>query len=812
MSINSELNSENLKQHEILTSTDVKMPNDPPINFPFECDTFQLHAFNSIEQGKHILVSAPTSSGKTLCAEYAIHYHLKHNKRIIYTSPIKSLSNEKYKEFKDKEICKVGLLTGDNKINPDADLIVATAEILRNSLYKIKQDKKDKEEVSENTSNPLEYNILDNVGCVIMDEVHFINDLDRGKVWEETLILLDDSIQLVLLSATIDRVNEFAKWIQSIKKKQLSLIPTNRRIIPLTHSIFVNDELYTVLDNNDTFNEEIYHSTKRTYDKLKKDPKYNPTETQQINTLVKYLIKKDLLQTIFFSFSRIKCEDYANSVAQYLIEPEEQAEALRIFDYNIAPYRKIYESLPQFITVRQLIQKGIAFHHSGLIPILKEIIEIIFKKGLIKILFATETFAVGVNMPTRTVVFTNLSKNTSRGRRFLNTAEYKQMSGRAGRRGMDTTGTVILMTLYDFPELNDLKSVMIKTMPRISSKFKIDYAYCLKTLNSTNTSPESLFNSSLLANEINMSINSDKNKLINIETEYNQLNDIFNSKYSNDIITNCNKIYSQENTNTLCGSDFTIKLTPKQRKDMEKLKKSVPEQIYNEYKLIKKHEEEYKNCKNTIEDQNNYIKTNTDKIYNIFENKGFINNNDELTVKGIIASLVNDCNGILLAEIISNGMLNNLDTKQIIALVSIFTNVSVTDNDVIYKSKNLNDEYQNIIKITDSYYQLEKENRLYIDEEYWNINNKYIDLTYDWVNTDDKTNFELLRKNMLLYLEEINEYEGNFVRNMLKIYNILCNIKMLCNILKYYELAQKLEMVDTLLLKDIVNVNSLYLK
>jgi antiviral helicase SKI2 len=312
-----------------------------------------------------------------------------------------------------------------------------------------------------------------------------------------------------------------------------------------------------------------------------------------------------------------------------------------------------------------------------------------------------------------------------------------------------------------------------------------------------------------------MSIANDKDKLIDIETKYNTLYNIFNTKYSNDsndIITNCNKIYSQENKNTLCGLDFTIKLTPKQRKDMEKLKKSVPEQIYNEYKLIKEQEEEYKNCKKTIQDQNNYIKTNTDMIYNILDKKGFINNNDELTVKGIIASLVNDCNGILLAEIISNGMLNNLDTKQIIALVSIFTSVSVTDNDVIYISKNLNDEYQNIIKITDSYYELEKQNRLYIDEEYWSITNKYIDLTYDWVNTDDKTNFEVLRKNMLTYLGEINEYEGNFVRNMLKIYNILCNIKMLCNILKYYELSQKLEMVDTLILKDIVNVNSLYLK
>jgi superfamily II RNA helicase len=223
---------------EILNSKDVKMPDNPAVTFPFECDTFQLHSFNSINEGKHILVSAPTSSGKTCCAEYAIHHMIRNNKRIIYTSPIKSLSNEKYKEFRDKNICSVGLLTGDNKINPDADLIIATAEILRNALFKNKENT----ENNDNKENNNENNILDNVGCVIMDEVHFINDMDRGKIWEETLILLDDSIQLVLLSATIDRVSEFAKWIQSIKKNTVSLITIDDPIVFLYDSSVPNQD------------------------------------------------------------------------------------------------------------------------------------------------------------------------------------------------------------------------------------------------------------------------------------------------------------------------------------------------------------------------------------------------------------------------------------------------------------------------------------------------------------------------------------------------------------------------------------------
>ncbi len=813
---------------EILTSTDVKMPDNPAYIFPFECDTFQLHSFNSINEGKHILVSAPTSSGKTCCAEYAIHNTLRNNKRIIYTSPIKSLSNEKYKEFRDKNICSVGLLTGDNKINPDANLIIATAEILRNALFKNTNDTINTNDTN-NTNNINENDILNNVSCVIMDEVHFINDMDRGKVWEETLILLDDSIQLVLLSATIDRVTEFANWIQSIKKNTVSLITTNRRIIPLEHKVFLSNEinkddigeLYSVLDNSDTFYENIYYECKKKYEKIKKEEKDNNkfvNDTQQINKLIKYLIKNDLLQTIFFSFSRNKCEDYANSVSQTLITPEEQAEAMNIFDYNIAPYRKTYESLPQFITMKQLIQKGVAFHHSGLIPILKEIIEIIFKKGLIKILFATETFAVGVNMPTRTVVFTNLSKNTNRGRRFLNTAEYKQMSGRAGRRGIDTKGTVILMTMYEFPELLDLKSVMIKSMPHITSKFTIDYAYCLKTLNAINTNPESLFKSSLLSSEINKDITYDQERLLDLETKYNTMYNIFNSKYDNTTINNCKLLYEKENTQYL-GLNLLIKLTPKQKKENDKLKKLISQEIYNDYLNIKDLEKNVNIYKNNLDNKINYVNIMTEQIYDILINNGFMIFNKSiphnLSIKGIIAAMVNDCNNILLAELIAQNIFDNLNTKEIISLISIFSNLSKSDNDdefSHYKSNNLNKEYEDIMNIVLHFNKQEKEHKIYVDAEYWNITNKYIDITMDWVNIlYDSPTFMQERAYVLAKLTEMGEYEGNFVKNMLKIYNIICNIKVICNILKKYELLQKLEDADKLILKDIVNVNSLYL-
>lgn len=457
-----------------------------------------------------------------------------------------------------------------------------------------------------------------------MDEVHFINEPERGKVWEESLILLDESIQLILLSATIDRVDEFAKWLQSIKVRQLTLITSTKRIIPLTHSLFVSNELYKILDNNDKFDEIVYYETKKIYDKMKKEEQFKISETTQINKLVNYIKKNDLLQTIFFSFSRNKCEEYANSVQLNLIDLLEQSEAINIFDSNIAPYRKIYENLPQFIQMKKLIQKGVAFHHSGLIPILKEIVEIIFKKGLIKILFATETFAVGVNMPTRTVVFTNLSKTTNGGRRFLNTAEYKQMAGRAGRRGLDTTGNVILMTMYEYPDLLDLKSVMIKTMPHIESKFRIDYDYCLKSLNSTNTNPIKLFNSSLLSNEINKSYNSDLTIYNELKNKVEQLKQV---KIDPDILAKCNKIFSKNSLQYNLG--FGVKLSQKEQKEIDKLRKSIPLEILSKYSLIKNIENELEEYSNKLDSYKQYITNETEKVYEILSYNKFIEINLE---------------------------------------------------------------------------------------------------------------------------------------------------------------------------------------
>src|SRR3972149_7947515 len=270
---------------KILNGKCENIVDNPAIIFNFECDDFQKQSFFAINNEENVLVTAHTGSGKTVVAEYAIAHFLKKGKRIIYTSPIKALSNQKYKEIYQKfEIdfanqnsleISVGLMTGDNKMKPDADCIIMTTEILRNSLYDIGDKDKRKEIFFED-------NFIDSIGCVIFDEVHYINDVDRGKVWEETINLLPKNIVLVMLSATIDKPDEFAKWIGSIKQKPINLIQTNHRVVPLEHYIFTNDKLYKIQDHKDNFLEKNFDECSKDFKESEATNKKNKSNTHII--------------------------------------------------------------------------------------------------------------------------------------------------------------------------------------------------------------------------------------------------------------------------------------------------------------------------------------------------------------------------------------------------------------------------------------------------------------------------------------------------------------------------------------------------
>lgn len=698
-------------------------------DFGYESDDFQKHSYVAISKDENVLVTAPTGCGKTDVAKYATVYYTSKGKTVVYTSPIKTLSNQKYDEFKTEFTdISVGLMTGDNKINPTANLVVMTTEILRNALYDVGVDKQKKKD------QYFEDSFIDSVGCVIFDEVHYINDPDRGRVWEETINMLNPNITLVMLSATVNNPERFATWIGDLKQKPINLISTNHRVVPLEHFLFWNNKLYRFLDSNNKFYTDQVELARKSYNLTLKTNKHIK-HSYLINNIIKYLIDKELLQTIFFSFSRKNCERYAKFVNQSLVTADERREIETVFNAKMHLYEKQYQRLNQYQTVKNLMLKGVCFHHSGLLPVLKEIIELIFQKGLIKILFATETFSVGVNMPTRTVVFTELEKHTTDGRRSLQTAEYRQMSGRAGRRGKDKFGYVIVLPLYDFPYTADLKETVLSSLPQIRSKFYIDYSFILKINQCTNIKYDQFINGSLFK----------KDSLTGAET--------------------CRKQILQ------LKEKIKIKSTDDLKYELEDLE----HELFN---------------------LENYTDYESEKIKLFLQKFGYID-----SVKGVIAYQINECNPLILTEMIVNNCFDDLEPEEIVGLLAIFINDKVSEDDVrpVIKSDKILDQIQFIEDIVEQFVQ--EELNLNIDIHCYG----FYDLFYDWVETarswslgSDYTNIN-------------NVYEGNFIKNMLKINSIAKDVSKLSYIYGNFKVLPKLEKIEQLIVRDIVSVESLHL-
>lgn len=488
------------------------MPSKLAYEYKFPLDPFQQHAISAISRNENVLVTAKTGSGKTLVGEYQIAHSLQQGQRVFYTTPIKSLSNQKFYDLKRMFPDRVGIMTGDIKFKPDADIVIMTTEILRNLLYK-------KGTLTESVGITASLS-LDRLGAVVFDECHYINDRDRGAVWEETLILLDPSVNLVLLSATIDAPEQFASWLGELKEKPIHLISTQYRIVPLVHGVYKGDEFLTLMDNKERFDSAVYNAwlqwllgesnavaghkalvANRRIGGYEDGPVKRLSSIKsfphQMNALIARLESKELLPALFFVFSRKDCERYANLVEHTLISSSDTASVKHIIDFHLHRYEDL-QQVPQYHTLRSLLEKGIAFHHSGLLPILKEIVEILFGKGFIKVLFATETFAVGINMPTKTVVFTGFRKydDATEGMRLLNTDEYIQMAGRAGRRGMDDRGLVLYLPTSDPENLESIKRMMVGKKATFQSRMNFYYDFLLKTLQTKNLRWKDIMNKS----------------------------------------------------------------------------------------------------------------------------------------------------------------------------------------------------------------------------------------------------------------------------------------------------------------------------
>ncbi|WFD02326.1 RNA helicase [Malassezia obtusa] len=464
-------------------------PNDPPArSWPFMLDPFQQTSVFCIERGESVLVSAHTSAGKTIVAEYAIAQALRNGQRVVYTSPIKALSNQKYREFA-AEFGDVGLMTGDVTINPSASCLVMTTEILRSMLYRGSE-------------------IMREVAWVIFDEIHYMRDKERGVVWEETIILLPRKVRYVFLSATIPNAMQFAEWISQIHAQPCHVVYTDFRPTPLQHYLFPQggNGIHLVVDEKSVFREDNFQKAMGALADARGDDPASADAGKgrkgvakkggqqggpsDIYKIVKMIMMKHYNPVIVFAFSKRQCEALALQMSKLEFNTdEEKAMVSTVFNNAIEALSVEDRALPQIEHILPLLRRGIGIHHGGLLPILKEVIEILFQEGLLKVLFATETFSIGLNMPAKTVVFTAVRKWDGNEFRNLSSGEFIQMSGRAGRRGLDDRGIVIMM-FDEKLEPGAAKTMVKGEADRLDSAFHLGYNMILNLMRVEGVSPE----------------------------------------------------------------------------------------------------------------------------------------------------------------------------------------------------------------------------------------------------------------------------------------------------------------------------------
>jgi superfamily II RNA helicase len=768
-----------------------------------ELSPFQKHAIQGIVDGNHVLITAATGSGKTLPAEFAIQHFVNQCKRVIYCSPIKALSNQKTFDFRNKyPNISFGLLTGDIKSNPCAQVLVMTTEILLNKLYN-----------QTNTSSlSFDMDIESELGCVIFDELHYINDEHRGHVWEQSIMMLPKHVQMVMLSATLDDPVKFASWIEGSRSnsKSVVLCSTDKRIVPLSHYMFMcsTEGLFKKLKCKETeqrvkqsfnkclpiqsadgkFNESVYKESRDILNIMNDNAVYMKRK-HVLNELATHMYNNDMLPAIAFVFSRKLVEQCAQDIDVRVLEDDSKV------TYNVrkeceAIIRKLpnwreYEALPEYQELVRLLEKGIGIHHSGMIPVLREIVELMISKKYIKLLFATESFAIGLDCPIRTAVFLGLQKYTDGGQRYLYAHEYTQMAGRAGRRGIDTVGHVIhCNNLFELPPLNVYKEVLCGKPQKLVSKFQLYYPVVFNECNIKN---------SMYQEEIAKMRKGLEQELVNNEEAIAKKDAGF-------------EYLSTPRDQLACYFDLMHKAqmaTNKKRKEIDghirKLKdtwKYLDKDIvyYREYiKLLAKRDDISVN----IENNDAFVEATVNNLKSVMTEFGLINDN-MFTERGQIVSNIAEINPVLFSLIYER--IVDYSPVELATFFSMFVDVRVSEDDRVHSSEI---DFVKMLESAATTLQ-NAENLRGIHMKDNGLNNFCYDLLEImplWCECSDENQCKQL-------LSQIPISIGDFTKAILKISTICREVMSAIDITC---LKHSLSQVDGLILKYVATNQSLYL-
>ena len=808
--------------------------------YEYPLHDFQKWAIKGIVDGNHVLVCAPTGSGKTLPGEFALNYFHTKGKRTIYTSPIKALSNEKFYNFTRKyPHLSVGLITGDIKTNPEADVLIMTTEILLNKLYQVKSSTP-----APSSSISFEMDIEHELGCVVFDEIHFINDESRGHVWEQSIMMLPPQVQMIGLSATLDDPAKFAYWLENrgsstkFSDKEVFLTQKQVRAVPLIHYSFITatngvnkhikdktlqneirsaiDKPFVIQDANGVFNDAQYQSTNKV---LKLFEKHDIRVKRQhvLNKVTEYLVEKEMLPALCYVFSRKQLEKCAEELTTNLLE----------FDSKVAytvdreceqiirklPNFEEYLHLPEYVNTVKLLRKGVGIHHAGLMPILREMTELLFARGFIKILFCTETMSVGINLPVKTTIFTDVNKFNGEINRMLYSHEYTQAAGRAGRLGLDTVGHVIhLNNLFRNVESVGYKTMMNGKPQTLSSKFKISYNLLLNLLDIGDNNLVNFASRSMVTGDLDNQMKQIYYKITTANTELDNMKSTLTH-----LRTPCEIIeqYIELEKNIKFAVNKKRKEMDRQIQNIRDSNKFIDQDKFS-YQKISVKENDVASLQNQLDSVNSYIKSGVYTVLQLLKDEEFVDGDfsDEstlkLSLKGKIASQLREVHCLVFAKILEDKQIDHLSSKQLISLFSIFTNISVQDDYKDYSPRTDDNELQNIVKMVTKMYEdySIKETSLKINTGFdYNIHYDLLNYVDKWCDCQDVESCKLVLQEMD---EEKQIFLGEFIKALLKINNISGEMEKIAEMTGNIAFLSKLKEIQNMTLKYVVTNQSLY--